>query len=132
MNEVRGIVLRPNGEREWFTMDKDDWQELDSVLGCRVFTSVRPFAGNQYAEQVSIFVDDEGLLHPDSVGNIWSCVICPIFEIPQILFGNIVLLGGADEHGDVTDLHGDIVNLLPPSMRPSPELQITFENPEDE
>ena len=32
MNEVRGIVLRPNGEREWFTMDKDDWQELDLSL----------------------------------------------------------------------------------------------------
>lgn len=44
-------------------------------------------------EEISIYVDDEGMLKSGNLG-------CDVEGYPQPLFGNLVFTGGVDEEGD--------------------------------
>ena len=48
-------------------------------------------------EEISIYVDDEGMLKSGNLG-------CDVEGYPQPLFGNLVFTGGVDEEGDTLPL----------------------------
>lgn len=58
-------------------------------------------------EDISIYLDDEGLLKPQNYGRL-------VEGYPQPLFGNLVITGGVDAEGDTLPLPDkfNVINIL--------------------
>ena len=70
-----------------------NYTDYYKFLDCEIFTCVTT---HYKGEELSIFVDDEGLLKP----NYGRMVV----NYPEPLFGNIVICGGVDTKGNTLDI----------------------------
>ena len=72
----------------------DNYQDYYTLLACKYFDVVMV---QWRGKDISIFVDDEGLMKAGNVGR-------DVEGYPNPLFGNFVICGGVDDDGDTLDL----------------------------
>ncbi len=88
IKNLNGHVLEVTTEE----VEVNDYTDYYPLIGndCRTFDVVMP------NENISIFVDDEGLMKPKNFGR-------KVEGYPEPLFGNLVFCGGVDSKGDTLD-----------------------------
>lgn len=118
MSKITGLLLLPNGTRKEVSMDSGSFDDLRQHVDFPFFDVVRS------EHDVSIFVDDEGLLKEDNPINIWSLVLLPSFEISQPLAGPVFLFGGTDPEGEATSLSNEILAKIPATLRPKAGFEV--------
>jgi hypothetical protein len=82
-------------------VDINNYKDYYKHLECSTFDVVRV---EWLGEEISIFVDDEGMLKSNNFGRM-------VKGCPQPLFGNMVICGGVDRNGDTIGIPENI-NLL--------------------
>lgn len=122
---VKGVLLKTDGTRQDVTVS--GWKDIVGHLGCDYMTVVpTPSQG------VSAYVDDEGLLKEGTPVNIWSMWFAGWAGYNAPLVGNILLTGPTDDEGADTDLPADIIDQIPPTLRPDARLEFIFSQEKDE
>lgn len=102
---MRAIVLQNIGTYEHlYETDIKSYKDYYEHLKCELFDVVRV---RWNGEDISIFVDDEGLFKPNNYGR-------KVEGYPNPLFGNMVICGGVDAEGDTLSLPDtfNIINVL--------------------
>lgn len=79
-------------------IDIGDYKDYYKHLGCDLFTVVTTF---YKGHELSVFVDDEGLLKPNFGRTVKN--------YPEPLFGNIVVCGGVDKEGNTLSIPDEIL-----------------------
>lgn len=102
---MRAIVIKssPLCEQVYQTEIKS-YKDYYEHLECELFDVVMV---KWNGEDISIFVDDEGLFKPENYGRV-------VEGYPQPLFGNLVITGGVDAEGDTLPLPDkfNVINIL--------------------
>jgi len=124
---TKAVLLHTNGTRQVVSIRKNNIQDIYDLLGCDVFTVV-PVNQNAPAGKsgLSVYVDDEGLLKDNSVVNIWSIWLSGHIGYNAPLIGNILLTGPTDIDGYDTDIPDEVLEQIPPTLRPDPEIEFFF------
>ncbi len=87
------IVINVDGEATGVNtreVDIKDYKDYYPLLKCSNFDVVMP------NDEMSIFVDDEGMLKSKNYGRM-------VDGYPEPLFGNLVFCGGVDSKGETLD-----------------------------
>ena len=119
MSKVSGLLLLPNGTRKDVTCDAGSFDDLRQHVDFQWFDVVRT-----ENPEVSVFVDDEGLLKEDNPINIWSIVLLPEFGIAQPLVGPVFLFGGTNDVGEMLSLSQDVLDKIPSTLRPAAGFEV--------
>ena len=121
---VKGMLLKPDGTRKEVTVT--NWKSIVEHLDCDYMTVVPT-----PSQRVSAYVDAEGLLKEGTPVSIWSMWFAGWAGYNAPLVGNILLTGPTDEEGAETDLPDEIIDQIPPTLRPDARLEFIFSHDED-
>ena len=83
------------GLHQWTIEDVEDYKDYYELLECSLFDVVMV---EWKGHELSVFIDDEGMLKPKNMGRRVAGMDEPI------LFGNIVVTGGVDKGGNTLPL----------------------------
>ena len=126
-DEVKGLLLHTNGECLPISVPKDSIDEIQSYLGCDVFTSIpcHPDSlGGKYG--LTVYADDEALLKANTPVNIWSIWLCGYIGYSQPCVGSALIFGPPDLDGYSTDVPDQVREDIPATLRPTPDMEFHF------
>jgi hypothetical protein len=102
---LRGVLLGTDGSLQQVTHESarpDSWGTLRwlyGLIGCSTVDVVH------LDDQLSLWVDDEGMIPSDARPNLAATRVCSAFgTMAQLLYGKAVVLGGADDQGNTLGL----------------------------
>lgn len=127
LEEVKGLLLHTNGQCLPISVPKDSIDEIQQYLACDVFTTVpchQDSVGGKHG--LTIYADDEALLKHNTPVNIWSIWLCSTIGYSQPIVGSVLVFGPPDIDGYSTNVPDKIREMVPPTLRPSPDMSFMF------
>lgn len=107
---TRGLLLRVDGSYEvvWSKDAKPDGEEICRWVECGIFCSA-PVRRGMFSEYgITGYCDDLGMYEQDpSIW--WSSQLAALCGTHQVLFGNVLLYGPADEEGYDTSFPEELI-----------------------